>query len=100
CCAGGARVFSGRLTWVGDSLVNHAITKAAKAAIPQCSTTAKSKPWWNQDLKALRTSMLSKQRQLQRELAFSLTSAYTWKRDYLIARNSYLQAVKIAKRDH
>ncbi|KAF1923416.1 uncharacterized protein M421DRAFT_324423 [Didymella exigua CBS 183.55] len=30
----------------------------------------------------------------------SPTSAYTWKRDYLIARNSYLQAVKIAKRDH
>ncbi|KAF1924969.1 uncharacterized protein M421DRAFT_32391, partial [Didymella exigua CBS 183.55] len=76
------------------------ITKAAKAAIPQCSTTAKSKPWWNQDLKALRTSMLSKQRQLQRELAFSLTSAYTWKREYLIARNTRYSAVKIAKRDH
>ncbi|KAF1350511.1 hypothetical protein EJ07DRAFT_138316, partial [Lizonia empirigonia] len=89
-----------QLEQIGDEFTS-AITEAAAAAIPQLATQPKSKPWWNQDLQLLRTSMLNKQRLFQRELAASsIAEAFLWKRDYLLARNVYLQAIKAAKQDH
>ena len=29
-----------------------------------------------------------------------IAEAYLWKKDYLLARNTYFQAIKTAKRDH
>jgi hypothetical protein len=45
--------------------------------------------------------MLHKQRRFLKELArTSQAESFLWKRDYLLARNAYFQAIKTAKQDH
>jgi hypothetical protein len=69
-----------------------AITTAAKIAIPIQKTSAKAKPWWNDELRELRQTMLQCKRQLARDSS--------QKQQYLVARNSYFLAIKRAKRKH
>ena len=78
-----------------------AIIQAATASIPLARLGPKSKPWWDESLYSLRTDMLHTQRVLQQNLApTSIAEAYLWKKDYLLARNTYFQAIKTAKCDH
>jgi hypothetical protein len=46
-----------------------AITTAAKIAIPIQKTSAKAKPWWNDELRELRQTMLQCKRQLARDFS-------------------------------
>jgi len=70
------------------------IREAAEKSIPKRKLGAKPKPWWNGDLKTLRTTMIRKQRVLK------FTKSNSIKQAYLIARNDYFQAIKKAKRDY
>jgi hypothetical protein len=53
---------------------------------------ARCKPWWNEDLKALRKAMIQKQRCIARDPNSV--------QRYLQAKNTYFLAIKRAKRDH
>jgi ribonuclease HI len=78
-----------------------AISEAAKMAIPFIQPGPRSKPWWNDSLRELRSDFIRKQRSYRREVARStLAESFLWKRDYLLARNTYFEAIKAAKRDH
>ena len=55
------------------------ITKAAEKSIPKRKLGAKPKPWWNDDLKTLQTTIIYKQRVLK-----STKLNYT-KQVYLVA---------------
>ena len=72
--------------------LTNAITKAAKASIPMYRPGARPKPWWNEDLKALRKVMMQKQRDIARD--------HRSVQLYLQAKNAYFLAIKRAKRDH
>jgi ribonuclease HI len=70
------------------------ITKAAEKSIPKKKLGPNPKPWWNENLKNLRKTMILNSRSLKANI-----SNFT-KQQYLIARNSYFQAIKKAKRNH
>jgi hypothetical protein len=75
-----------------------AIEEGTRAAMPFVKQRPKSKPWWNSDLSSLWTDMLHKQRRFIKELArASREEFFLWKKDYLLARNAYFQAIKAAK---
>jgi hypothetical protein len=94
------RILEQQLDQLGEELTS-AILQAATASIPHIKLGPKTKPWWSPDLLSLRKSMLHSQRTFLKELAkTSPAEAFLWKRDYLLARNAYFQAIKAAKRDH
>ncbi|WP_432712296.1 reverse transcriptase domain-containing protein [Pedobacter sp.] len=81
--------------------LTQAIQKAAEEAIPRIKQGPQSKPWWDKELKDLRKDMNRKNNLLRKELAQSSNQdCYLWKKDYIIARNTYFQAIKSAKKNH
>ena len=69
------------------------ISSAASTNIPLKRHCPSPKPWWNEDLKDLRQTMSRLQRTLQPHDLDSI-------RVYLLAKNSYFSAIKLAKRRH
>lgn len=89
-----------QLDQLGSALTD-GILEAARASIPKMKLGPRPKPWWNPDLCSLRTAMLQAQRTFHKELAkTSPAESFLWKRDFLLARNAYFQAIKAAKKDH
>jgi hypothetical protein len=83
-----------QLNDLGEALTA-AIEEAAKASMPFVKLGPRPKPWWSPDLQILRRDMLHKQRCFVRELArTSQAESFLWKRDYLLARNTYFEAIK------
>ena len=70
------------------------VIKAAEANIPKIKSKISPKPWWNEELKSLRKTMIRQQKSLIRN-----NNPYN-KSLYIRARNSYFQAIKSTKRDH
>jgi hypothetical protein len=77
------------------SALTSAITLAAKIAIPMQKASSNAKPWWNDQIKQLRQTMLQQKKQLAQD-----PSQLSRKQQYLIARNSYFSAIKHAKCNH
>jgi ribonuclease HI len=73
--------------------LTEAITSAARASIPLNRPGAKPKPWWTQELKELRQTMIRTQRHIQLQEPKTILP-------YLRAKNIYFLAIKNAKRDH
>lgn len=71
------------------------LLKAAEESIPRLKHGATQKPWWTEDLKVLRKTMMRAQRHLKADSNDPLK-----KERYLKARNKYFQEIKIAKKDH
>jgi hypothetical protein len=70
------------------------IVDAASNSIPKSTISPYSKPWWNEDLKTLRKSMLYYSRK-------SKASGYTlYKQELQKAKNTYFIAIKGAKLAH
>jgi hypothetical protein len=70
------------------------IMDAASNSIPKSTTSPYSKPWWNEDLKTLRKSMLYYSRK-------SKASGYTfYKQELQNAKNTYFNAIKSTKLAH
>ncbi len=70
------------------------IVDAASNSIPKSTTSSYSKPWWNDDLKTLRKSMLYYSRK-------SKASGYTlYKQELQNAKNTYFNAIKSTKLAH
>jgi hypothetical protein len=70
------------------------IVESASKSIPKSTTSPYSKPWWNEDLKTLRKSMLYYSRK-------SKASGYTlYKQEFQNAKNTYFNAIKGAKLAH
>ena len=89
-----------QLDQIGQALTD-AIIYAASKAIPTIKLGPRPKPWWNEDLIALRNVMGQKKRYLQRELRrCPADSCFLWKQDWLQARNAYFRAIKTAKKNH
>ena len=77
------------------------IQQAADRAIPQPKLGPKAKPWWSQELTKLRRNVSHCQRIFVQQLqATSIEEAYLFKKDFLLARNTYQTAIKKAKREH
>ena len=72
--------------------LTNSIILAANTSIPISKQGPKPKPWWNDNLLALRKTMLRNQRLMHRSSSS--------KQDYLKAKNTYFLAIKRAKRDH
>jgi hypothetical protein len=71
------------------------IIVAANSSIPKTTTSKFAKPWWNDNLKALRKS-LKRLSRLFKNSNFSTE----YKEDLRVAKNTYLQAIKLAKIGH
>jgi hypothetical protein len=75
----------------------NAISEAVKASIPRSRKSPRSKPWWTPELRERRKGLVKSYKDL-------FTSTNDRREDaktaYLLARNSYFQAIKGAKRDH
>ena len=98
--AGENPTLAAQLDQLGQDL-SDAIVFAASEAIPRIKLGPRPKPWWNDNLRTLRSTMVRANRSLQRELErLPQEDTHLWKRDYLKARNIYLQAVKRAKQEH
>jgi len=70
------------------------IVEAASNSIPKSTTSPYSKPWWNEDLKTLRKSMLYYSRKCK-------ASGYTlYKQELQNAKNTYFNAIKSTKLAH
>ena len=70
------------------------IVNAADISIPKVSTMLYAKPWWNEDLKALRKA-------IQRLSRKAKASGYTlYKKELSEAKNSYFNTIKIEKTKH
>ena len=70
------------------------IVEAASNSIPRTTTSPYSKPWWNEDLKSLRKSMLYYSRKFK-------ASGYTlYKQELQNARNTYFNSIKSTKLAH
>jgi len=70
------------------------ITEAAEAAIPTMRIMERSKPWWNNELKALRKAGSMACRAWKR--AKTATALQAWRE----ARNTYFHAIRKAKTNH
>ena len=77
-----------------------AMVRACQRSMSTIQLGAKSKPWWSEELLELRREMVSRQRQYLQEQVAGACDAYLWKRQYLLARNAYFEAIKKAKKDH
>ena len=82
---------------IADSLTK-AIQSAALASIPLIKEGAKSKPWWNPNIKSLRKDMQRKQRLCARSNQTSQKSILEL--EFSQSRNLYMQTIKEAKRNH
>ena len=71
-----------------------AVNVAAEAAIPRSRPCERSKPWWTEELKALRKTLHSTLRAFKR--ARDETQLIAWKN----ARNTYFHAIRDAKTKH
>ena len=77
------------------------VQQAADKAIPKLKLGPKAKPWWSQELTKLRRNVSYCQRTFAQQLqATSIEEAYSFKRDFLLARITYQTAIKKAKREH
>ena len=79
------------LNSVAQELIN-SIILAANSSILISKPGAKPKPWWNDELLALRKVILRNQR-----LMYSKLSS---KSDYLKAKNTYFLAIKQVKQEY
>jgi len=75
--------------------LSETLRKAAEASIPRSNPSARSKPWWSQQLRALRKAMQAAYRAHRRDPAASLLLDQ-WK----AARNSYFHSTRKAKIQH
>lgn len=71
------------------------IQRATEMSIPKVTLNKRAKPWWTPDLKDLRKE-LGKSKQAIK----SNSENPTFKEEYRVARNKYLQAIKTAKKNH
>jgi ribonuclease HI len=77
------------------------IQEAANKAIPRAKLGPKPKAWWNEELTKLRKDTTHHRRIYKERLdATSIQDAYIQKRDFLLARNKYSNAIKEAKKKH
>jgi hypothetical protein len=75
-------------------LFTSSIRQAADISIPRIKISASSKPWWNEDLKALRKSMQLYYRK-------NKASGYTlYTQELKEAKNLYFNTIKIEKQKH
>jgi len=75
-------------------LFTRTIVETANQTIPKSKVSTNSKPWWNEDLKALRKEM-------QRLNRLAKASEYTlFQEELKDAKNQYFNTVKIAKTKH
>ena len=68
------------------------IVKAADISIPKTTISSYAKPWWNDDLKALRKTMNYYSRKAKKDLSY-----YSALQE---AKTSYFKAIKQAKQNH
>ena len=73
------------------------IGNAAKTSIPRSQKSLRSKPWWTPDLRDLRRGLARAYKELHTAPDSGLEDL---KRAYRMARNTYFQAIKGAKKDH
>lgn len=71
---------------------------AAISSIPQIKPGGASKPWWNENLKNLRREMMRTQRACI--AGQDLGQKYCEHEDFKKSRNSYMRAIKEAKKEH
>ncbi|KAF7564397.1 hypothetical protein PtrM4_038310 [Pyrenophora tritici-repentis] len=89
-----------KLEEIGEA-ITQVIQLAADKAIPKVKLGPKPKPWWNQELTKLRRELTHCQRVYTQQLQqLSIQEAYLFKKDFLIARNTYARAIKDAKKRH
>lgn len=92
-------VLKGNLTLIpaldklGETLTK-AISYAADRTIPKLSANARSKPWWNEELKELKEAFKEKALLVRRAPTPSNS------KEFLESRNTYFKAIKLAKREH
>lgn len=91
--AGGNTLSVPALDNLGSSLTK-AITYAAELTIPKLKLGPRFKPWWTDELYNLRLDLGQKTRNNRRNPTATSIKAY------LESRNTFLQAVKQAKREH
>lgn len=80
------------------NLLTKVIQEAAQASIPTIKPGAKSKPWWNEEIRCLRRDMQRKHRLYTSSEGIPPNSRL--QREFKVARNKYTEAIKKAKRDH
>ena len=89
-----------KLEEIGEA-ITQVIQLAADKAIPKVKLGPKPKTWWNQELTKLRRELTHCQRVYTQQLQqLSIQEAYLFKKDFLIARNTYARAIKDAKKRH
>ncbi|KAF7574043.1 hypothetical protein PtrM4_056660 [Pyrenophora tritici-repentis] len=89
-----------KLEEIGEA-ITQVIQLAADKAIPKVKLGPKPKPWWNQELTKLRRELTHCQRVYTQQLQqLPIQEAYLFKKDFLIARNTYARAIKDAKKRH
>ena len=76
---------------IASTLIN-AIIDASNASIPRTSTSAKSKPWWTDEIRQLRKNLTSISRKAKKNPYFH--------QEYQNAKNRYFNKIKKAKIDH
>jgi hypothetical protein len=69
-----------------------AIINAANTSIPRTTYSARSKPWWTPEIKALRKRMS--------HLGRKLPGSPELKQEYTTAKNTYFNTIKAAKTAH
>lgn len=74
------------------STLTKAIIDASNASIPRTSTSAKSKPWWTDEIRQLRKNLTSISRKAKKNPYFH--------QEYQNAKNRYFNKIKKAKIDH
>jgi ribonuclease HI len=81
------------LDWLAEDFTNK-IRDTADRNIPKTTASSHAKPWWNEDLKALRKSMQRLYRKVK-------ASGYTlFHRELSDAKNSYFNSIKAEKLKH
>jgi len=73
-------------------ILTDAIIDASNASIPRTTITIKSKPWWTENLRNLRKTIMALNRKVK-------INPY-YHRQYQEAKNQYYNAIKRAKIDH
>ena len=75
-------------------LFTQGIVEAISSSIPKATITSYAKPWWSDDLRALRKVMLKYSRKFRQ-------SNYTcFREEFYSAKNAYFNAIKLAKQKH
>ena len=75
-------------------LFTQGIVRAINNSIPKVTINSYAKPWWSDDLRALRKVMLKYSRKFKQ-------STYTlFREEFYSAKNTYFNAIKLAKQEH